>query len=225
MGIRIDMTVFIRAMAGLAVLFALTACGDDASEVISGEIKVAPALASEIPRNPLLVIEARSKGGGNPNGPPGGGGRAAGPESEVSAEVLSGTARPQGGGQVVRSDSGHGEALRRRTQRGHGQAFRAGRKLDHELRGRARKGHHPRQKGADQAGGCPETAAAACGGTARVRSGPGLRREVDLGDDHGLPIARPGPERGRDLRDCSARRSQRGSAAGCQAVEEYRVFR
>ena len=64
------MTAFIRAMVGLAVLFTLTACGDDASEVISGEIKVAPALASEIPRNPLLVIEARSKGGGNPNGPP-----------------------------------------------------------------------------------------------------------------------------------------------------------
>ena len=65
------MTAFIRAMVGLAVLFALNACGeDDASEVISGEIKVAPALASEIPRNPLLVIEARSKGGGNPNGSP-----------------------------------------------------------------------------------------------------------------------------------------------------------
>ncbi len=70
MRIRIDMNAFIRAMVGLAVLFALTACGDDAPDVISGEIKVAPALASEIPRNPLLVIEARSKSGGNPKGRP-----------------------------------------------------------------------------------------------------------------------------------------------------------
>ncbi len=45
---------------GVALLAA--SCGGGGSEVITGEIRVAPELVSEIPRNPLLIIQARRAG-------------------------------------------------------------------------------------------------------------------------------------------------------------------
>ena len=54
-----------------ALVLLISGCGEgggDDSNVISGEIRVAPELASEVPRNPLLIIQARETGSGAKSG-------------------------------------------------------------------------------------------------------------------------------------------------------------
>lgn len=60
-----------HTVIGLVVFLALSACSDETADVISGHIRVDSSLVSEIPRNPLLVIEARSITPGNSKGRPG----------------------------------------------------------------------------------------------------------------------------------------------------------
>jgi len=57
---------FWRSISAALVLL-IPGCGGaggDDPNVISGEIRVAPELASEVPRNPLLIIQARETGSG-----------------------------------------------------------------------------------------------------------------------------------------------------------------
>ena len=56
---------------GAALVLLVSGCGGgggDDSNVISGEIRVTPELASEVPRNPLLIIQARVAGSGAKSG-------------------------------------------------------------------------------------------------------------------------------------------------------------
>ncbi len=64
-GNRITMKQLFHTVIGLVVFLALSACSDDTADVISGYIRVDTSLVSEIPRNPLLVIEAQSMASGS----------------------------------------------------------------------------------------------------------------------------------------------------------------
>ncbi|MFQ5915496.1 MAG: hypothetical protein ACE5JS_20185 [Nitrospinota bacterium] len=59
------MRILLRFVILLTTGLLAAGCGGGDSEVISGEIRVAPDLVSEIPRNPLLIVQAHRAGAGS----------------------------------------------------------------------------------------------------------------------------------------------------------------